>query len=160
MCAFVGVPRPPEEDAIRLSREASAWITSQVRAAFPGAAETVRLLHGRGYTLNTASGEPSYDLKTYLSTMGLADCFDRLYGPDLVNTFKIGPEFYESLMADAGVAHEDAIFVDDSHEAASWAVEAGARAVVVNAGRPGADSARVRWVATIAEVPAAIEGFD
>src|SRR5438477_6638909 len=57
MCAIVGVPRPAEEEAaVELARRASAWIIPQIRAAFPGAAETIRLLHDRGYVLHTASG--------------------------------------------------------------------------------------------------------
>ena len=70
MCAIVGVPRPSEEESIALSREATAWIIPQVRSAYPGAGETVRLLHAKGYSLHTASGSSSTDLEAYLRGMG------------------------------------------------------------------------------------------
>jgi beta-phosphoglucomutase-like phosphatase (HAD superfamily) len=93
MCEVVGVPTPPEEEGLELAYRATAFITSCVRAAFPGVIDAIRTLHSQGYTLHTASGEPSTDLDGYLTGMGVRDCFGRLYGPDLVNTFKMeGPE--------------------------------------------------------------------
>jgi hypothetical protein len=86
MCELVGVPTPPEEEAIELARRAVAYITSRVHAAFPGAVDTIRILHSQGYTLHTASGESSIDLAGYLDAMGVRACFGRLYGPDLINS--------------------------------------------------------------------------
>ena len=125
MCAIVGVPRPPEEESIALSREATAWVLPQVRSAYPGAVETVRLLHARGYALHTASGSSSTDLEGYLQGMGVRACFGRLYGPDLIGTFKVGPEFYERLLADAGVSPGDALVLDDNPDAVKWAAPGG-----------------------------------
>jgi FMN phosphatase YigB (HAD superfamily) len=45
--------------------------------------------------------------------MGVRRRFIRLLGPDLVNTLKTGPEFYEWIFADAGVKPRDAVAVDD-----------------------------------------------
>ncbi len=131
MCELVGVSPPPEEDSVMLARRATASIIPRVRSAFPGAVEAIRLLHSRGYTLHTASGSPSIDLEGYLGAMGVRDCFGRLYGPDLIETFKNGPEFYERLLADAGVAPSDALVLDDSPKVVRWAEQAGARAVLV-----------------------------
>src|SRR5437773_2546400 len=47
MCDILGIPRPPDEQIVELARCATAWIIPQVRAAFPGAADTIRLLHAR-----------------------------------------------------------------------------------------------------------------
>src|SRR5207248_6200839 len=132
MCAIVGVPRPSEEESIALSREATAWIIPQVRSAYPGAVETVRLLHAKGYPLHTASGSSSTDLEGYLRGMGVRACFGHLYGPDLIGTFKAGPQFYERVLADAGVAPGDALVLDDSPDAVKWAAQAGARGVLVS----------------------------
>src|SRR5215469_10943699 len=82
MCALVNVPLPAEEACYQLALEATATITRRVQAAFPGASEAIRLLNRQGYTLYTASGEPSTDLANYLSGMGVRACFQRLYGPD------------------------------------------------------------------------------
>jgi HAD superfamily hydrolase (TIGR01509 family) len=133
MCQRVGVLCPPQEDAIQLARAAEDWITAQVDAAVPGAVETVRLLHAQGYTLHTASGEPSRHLSNYLSRMGVRDCVGRLYGPDLIDTFKASPAYYVRLLADAGVAPADAVIVDDSREALAWAAAAGAHTIRVGA---------------------------
>lgn len=106
-------------------------ITRRVRAAFPGVVDTIRALHGQGYTLHTASGESSPDLEGYLHAMGLSDCFGRLYGPDLINTLKEGPEYYERIFADLGIAAAEALVVDDNPRAITWATQVGARAVLV-----------------------------
>ncbi len=114
MCAIVGVPPPTEAESVELARRASASIIRRVRAAIPGAVEAIRTLHTHGYTLHTASGASSDDLAANLEGMGVRDCFGRLYGPDLIDTFKVGPEFYTRLLADASVAPAEALVVDDN----------------------------------------------
>ncbi len=131
MCERVGVAPPPDEEMVALHDEAVAWITRRVRSAIPGAVEAIRALHTAGYQLMTASGEDSLSLDGYLAGMGVRDCFERLYGPDLIDTFKGGPEYYARLLADCGVAAADALFVDDSPKAVAWAREVGAQALQV-----------------------------
>lgn len=132
MCRIVGVESPPEEECIELGRRASAAIISRVRAAFPGVVEAIRTLHGQGYTLHTASGEPSTDLAGYLDGMDVRHCFGTLYGPDLIETFKAGPEYYERIFAEVGIAPSDALVVDDGPRVLSWAAQVGARTVLVH----------------------------
>lgn len=136
MCRLVGVPRPRREQGLRLAREAEAWITAQVEAALPGVVQTIRRLHTQGYSLHTASGEPSLHLHNYLTRMGVRACFGQLYGPDVIDPFKTSPAFYERLLADAGVAAADAVVVDDSLDALAWAAEVGAYTVRVGAPAP------------------------
>lgn len=157
MCELVGVPAPPEEEGLALARRATAWITRRTRAAFPGAAAAIRALHARGYRLHTASGESSADLAGYLDGLGegLRDCFGRLYGPDLIDTFKDGPAYYARLLADAGVAPADALVVDDSPRAVAWAGEVGTRAVLVGRAPPGAST--TACIGGLAELPALVE---
>jgi HAD superfamily hydrolase (TIGR01509 family) len=131
MCELVGVAMPPDEETVALSKRAERWVRPQVDAAFPGAAEAIRALHGSGYRLFTASGEPSEDLADYLTGMGVRERFEGLYGPDLVETFKNGHEYYERVFADAGVRAEESLVVDDSPMALAWAAEAGAATVLV-----------------------------
>jgi HAD superfamily hydrolase (TIGR01509 family) len=154
MCVVVGVPRPPDEEALDLARDADLYVTRRVRAAFPGAAEAIRALRARGYRLCTASGESSRELDGYLQGMGVREHFDRLYGPDLIATFKSGPAYYERLLADAGVPPAHALVVDDSPRAIVWAASAGARAVLVGT-NPCPDAARV--IASLRELPEVIE---
>lgn len=133
MCEMVGVPVLADVDALELSERAERWIMPRVDAAFPGAVEAIRTLHAQEYRLFTASGEPSSDLHDYLSGMGVRDCFERLYGPDLIDTFKNGPEYYQRIFAGAGVEAGDAIVVDDSPAALGWASAVGATSILVGA---------------------------
>lgn len=132
MCALLNIPRPPDEESVLLAERANNWITSQVRADFPGAADAIRLLWRQGHILYTASGESSSDLENYLGNMGVRDCFTRLYGGDLINTLKAGPDFYEKLLADSGVLPADAIVVDDNVKVLKWAAQVGMRVVLVS----------------------------
>ena len=136
MCTALGLPTPPDDEAVALARAATDYVTRRVQSAFPGAVEAIRTLHAQGYTLHTASGEPSQDLDGYLSGMGVRACFGRLYGPDLIDTLKAGPDYYARLLADAGVDPTDALFVDDNPAAAGWAAAAGARTILVGAHDP------------------------
>ncbi len=159
MCGLVGIETPPEEECLHLARRAAAFITRLVQAAFPGVADTIRALHRQGYRLNTASGESSIDLEGYLQAMEVRDCFGRLYGPDLIETLKEGPEYYERIFADLGIAAADALVVDDSPRATWWARQVGARTVLVG------DSSLLRTGATVqirslVELPALLQQLD
>lgn len=159
MCELVNVPIPDEEQCYQLGLEATAAIIPRVRSAFPGAADAIRILHERGYTLNTASGESSTDLRDYLEGMEVRDCFQRLYGPDLIDTFKSGPAYYERIFADCGVDPASALVVDDSPQALGWARQVGAQTILVGAA-PAAEEDAVTRIASLAHLPALIHRFD
>ncbi len=155
MCALVGVAAPPDDECYELACQAAASVTCRVHSAFPGVVEAIRALHQQGYLLYTASGEPSTDLAGYLHAMDVRDCFQRLYGPDLINTFKAGPDYYKRLFADAGVEPAQALVIDDSPQAAGWATQAGARAVLVGQASAGHDG--IIQIASLAELPVMIQ---
>lgn len=160
MCELVNVPIPDDEQCYQLGIEATAAIIPRVRSAFPGAADAIRILHERGYTLYTASGEPSYDLEGHLEGMGVRDCFQpRLYGPDLVDTFKAGPDYYERIFADAGIDPASALVVDDSPQALAWARQVGAQTILVGAA-PAAEEDTIIRIASLADLPEIIHRFD
>jgi HAD superfamily hydrolase (TIGR01509 family) len=156
MCAYVGLPPPSEEDCLDLNARASAYVTTRVRAAFPGVVEALRAVHGLGHTLHTASGEESDDLHGYLTGMGVRDCFTGLYGPDLINTPKEGPLYYERVFADAGIDPRDATVVDDFPGALAWAAAAGARTVLVRSDRGESDNVDLVLDA-LSDLPAALD---
>ncbi len=142
MCEHVGVAAPADEDCLCTAEETEAYVVPRVRAAYPGAVETLRELHAHGYTLNTASGSSSGHLAGYLAGMGVRELFPpRLYGPDLLNVRKDSPRFYQRLFADVGVEPAAALVVDDSEEQLSFAAEAGARTVLVSAEPPATPGA-------------------
>ena len=133
MCDHVGVVPPKADDCAALAREALLYITSRTRAAFPGAAETVATLAGAGYTLHTASNQPSWEMECYLSGMGIVDHFGILFGADLVNVMKPYPAYYERVFALAGVDPSRALVLDDTPEFLDAARKVGARTVLVGA---------------------------
>jgi HAD superfamily hydrolase (TIGR01509 family) len=150
MCALAGVPAPPETQRFELAAAADDFITRRVHSAYPGVVEAIRALRAQGYELHTASGESSATLAGYLDGMGIRDCFGRLYGPDLIDTFKDGPSYYERLIADLGVPPGNTLVVDDNPRALSWAAQAGAHTVLVGS-KPAANG--VRQICSLAELP-------
>jgi len=125
MCEQVGVATP--RDPIAAAVAAGAWVSERVRADIPGAIDAVRALAARGVVMHTASGGLSWELEPYLQAMGIRECFDRLYGPDLVDTHKNGPHYYAAILADADTDPESAAVVDDAETSRTWARAAGLR---------------------------------
>lgn len=160
MCDEMRIPRLPEDESIELARRAGAWIIPQVRADFPGAADAIRLLHSRGYQLNTASGESSSDLEGYLGAIGVRECFDRLYGPDLINIMKAGSDYYRRMLADAGVAPDMALIVDDSPLVIRYAAEVGAHTVLVGNHEAPDVPGFLGAIGSLAELPALLEPLE
>jgi len=155
MAQLVGVSLPPDEECIQLARQAEDYVIPRVRSAFPGASEAIQHLHAEGYTLHTASGESSVHLTHYLEGMGVRHCFGRLYGADLLNTFKEGPEYHTRLFADLQIAPADALVVDDSPRALAWARSLGARTVLV--GSAGAVVDGTMHIHSLAGLPALLQ---
>ncbi|TMC20079.1 MAG: HAD family hydrolase [Chloroflexi bacterium] len=152
MCEFVGVAIPAEEECINLAQRAIVYITQHVNASFPGAIDAIRALYAQGYTLHTASAESSHDLTRHLKSMGVHDCFGRLYGPDLIDTFKESASYYERIFADLGIAPAHALIVDDSPHAIRWATEVGAKTVLVCDTPPPQTQATLH-IRSLAELP-------
>ena len=152
MCELLDLPTPPEEECLDLAYHALAWITRRIHAALPGAVEAIHLLHRQGYVLHTASGSCSLELAGSCEGMGVRHCFRHLYGADLINTFKEGPEYYARLFADAGVQPEGALVVDDSADATRWAARLGARTILVSAS-PHPETGATPRLGSLAELP-------
>lgn len=133
MCAAVGVrvdtDEPDELD--ELMEAAHRYITRRVSSAYPEAAQAIRDLARAGIALHTAAGHTALQLDGYLRGMGLRELFDRLYGVDLVDRFKTGPQYYAAILADSGVDPAEAAVIDDSAEALDWAAACGLRTIRV-----------------------------
>jgi HAD superfamily hydrolase (TIGR01509 family) len=153
MLELLGLPTPPEEECLDLAYRALGWITRRIQAALPGAIEAIHLLHRQGYILHTASGACSLELAGALEGMGVLHCFGRLYGADLISTFKAGPQYYARLFADAGVRPEEALIVDDSADALDWAAQLGARTVLIGSS-PHPQSGATPRLERLAQLPA------
>ena len=125
MCEQVGVAPPPDPEAFAV--ETGVWVSERVRADIPGAIDVVRDLAGRGLRLHMASGGLSWELEPYLRGMRIREHFDRLYGPDLVDTTKNGAHYYAAIVADSAADPATAAVVDDSADARGWAASVGMR---------------------------------
>jgi HAD superfamily hydrolase (TIGR01509 family) len=150
MCERVGVPRPPGEEYLALGLAAEAEIVPRIRSAYPGAVEAVRALRAAGYELHTASGSSSRVLGLYLEGMGIKADFGRLYGPDLAGAMKNGPVFFANILAQLGLAPDEALFVDDSTRALGWAAQIGARTLQV---ARGGQAEGFEQIGSVAELP-------
>lgn len=155
MAEIVGRTLPPEEECIALAQQAELFVIPQIRSAFPGAVEAIQHLHTKGYLLHTASGESSVHLTHYLQGMGVRACFGRLYGSDLLDTFKEGPEYYTRLFADLQILPGDALVVDDSPRVLAWANQLGAHTVLVGP-TPATSNASFN-IRSLAELPALLQ---
>ena len=116
MCDFVGVQRPSDEDAVTLYGELSIYVGERAVCAIEGSTDAVVSLYRAGYRLFTASGANSWELQAILGRMGIADLFQQLYGPDLIDHVKYGPEFYDKLFAHAGIQADRALVIESDLE--------------------------------------------
>jgi beta-phosphoglucomutase-like phosphatase (HAD superfamily) len=83
----------------------------------------------------------------------------RLYGPDLIDTFKEGPEYYERIFAELGISSTNAVVVDDSPRAINWAAQVGARTVLVS-NSPPSETGTTAHIRSLEELPAIIHRLD
>lgn len=92
MCDGVGLVRPPDAEAERIAADTVAYVNAhlEIRAPQRGL-RTLRALRERGLTLHVASADSHDELVAFLERIGARDLFDRVYGSDLVNTWKFGP---------------------------------------------------------------------
>ena len=120
----MGLPAP--ENTLERARSTQFEALSLCNAAFPGASEALTALSAAGYRLHMASGQESEYLRAALIGAQLNAFPERLYGPDLIDCAKEGPEYYRCLFADLGVPSGEVLIVDDQPAVIAWALEAGA----------------------------------
>ena len=132
MFEFMGIEPPPIIERESIIKDAVHWIIPRVRSAYPKVSETIHELKKRSYTLYTASGSFSDDLKNYLLGMDIKDCFQEFYGPDIINTPKVSKLYYERIFEHAHIDPKEALIVEDSIEKLLWAKSLGANVVLVN----------------------------
>lgn len=132
MCDAAGFPRPADGSVEQIAADTVSYVKAHLDIRAPQ--RGLRALHGlreRGITLHVASGDAHDDLVEFLRRIGAEELFDRVYGSDLVNTWKFGPDYYRAVLADSGVDPARAAVVDDSPEALGWARECGLRGFLV-----------------------------
>lgn len=131
-CAIVGVSKPDENTAVNIAREAAVYIGKYAKAEIAGVAESIWALHRAGYSIYSASGTPSWELKEIYTRMGIFEAFSALYGPDIIDSVKHGTEFYSRIFAHAGVKPNECIVIESSQKCCDWAITTGAEAIWVD----------------------------
>jgi HAD superfamily hydrolase (TIGR01509 family) len=153
MCKEMEIAGPRSDAACaELAWQAEAWIRAQARTFFPGVEAAIREL-AHTFTLFTASDGTSFQLAASLAALGLDSLFTSLYGPDLVNTPKQAPTYYERIFAHAGVGASSALVVDDSPEMLRRAQVTGAMTVLVSHDRKAGDGF-AGVIESLADLPA------
>jgi HAD superfamily hydrolase (TIGR01509 family) len=124
-----GLEPPDDDQALALARRLEEEIPLQM-APIPGALEVISALSDEGWPLFISSGAPSGYTRRCLEAAGVAGRFKQVYGPDVVDTLKLAPEYFTRAFTNAGLKPRECIVVDDSEGPLAWAMEAGAGAVV------------------------------
>jgi HAD superfamily hydrolase (TIGR01509 family) len=131
MCDGVGVARPPDDVAEVIAADTDRYVKAHLDIPVPRVLDALRAIRGRGIVLHIASADAHDELVEFLERIGARELFDRVYGSDLVNTWKFGPAYYRAVLADSGVDPARAAVVDDSPQALGWARECGLRGFLV-----------------------------
>ncbi|WP_404480606.1 HAD-IA family hydrolase [Novosphingobium sp. BL-52-GroH] len=132
----------PESDAARQDAMAEAYKLSfrtareQGRVAqplFPGIADTLRALHGAGWTLGVATGMSDRGLAFCLDANGIAGLFVTLQTADR-HPSKPHPAMLEQALAEAGALPSEAVMIGDTAYDIQMATTAHVRAIGVDWG--------------------------
>ncbi|MXO88882.1 HAD-IA family hydrolase [Altererythrobacter aestuarii] len=116
---------------------------------FPGMAELVRSLHGRGWMLGVATGKSDRGLKSTLATNGLLDFFTTLQTADR-HPSKPHPSMLHTAMEEALARPENTVMIGDTVFDMECAVAAGTGAIGVAWGYHEADELRSAGATAIA----------
>ncbi len=131
MCDELAVARPSADDADALARDAVRHVKDRLAFDAPRVVGRLRALRERGLVLHMTSGDASDDLESYLAQIGSRDIFDRVYGSDLVNTWKTTAAYYRAILIETRSDPRRTWVIDDSPRAVSWAEECGMRGFLV-----------------------------
>ncbi|KAG0339830.1 hypothetical protein BG004_006657, partial [Podila humilis] len=149
------LPNISDQELYLLGKQAYVYAQTRVRAAFPGAVDTIRQLSAekekdgrKRYRLFTSSGDSSEDLEIILKGIDVFDYFEEVFGSDRVNCLKMSPRYYERVFESVHIrvetqqeyqvgtnAEEDTrqevVVVDDSEKALQWAHSLGAITIII-----------------------------
>lgn len=95
--------------------------------AKPHVIDVLRILKGRGYSLNVLTASPHTMLDCCLKRLGIFGLFDNVWSCDDFQTSKANPDIYIQASKRLGKAVEEVIFLDDNYNALQTAKTAGMR---------------------------------
>ncbi len=120
----MGIKAPREEIVKEMQKYALHEYTLTVPAK-ENVVDTLRLLKGRGKSLNILTASPQLVLVPCLKRLGIYELFDNVWSCEDFNTSKADPEIYKMAAERLGVTVNEIIFVDDNTGACKTAKTAG-----------------------------------
>lgn len=92
ICDAAGVARPAAEEADRIAADTVSYVKAHLVIRPPRKGLwALRALRRRGVAPHITSNDARADLVEFLQRIGVRHLFDRIYGTDVVNTWKFGP---------------------------------------------------------------------
>jgi phosphoglycolate phosphatase-like HAD superfamily hydrolase len=116
---------------LTLSIQTAALQACKGGAFYPGAVETLRMIHQSGVRLHMASSHESRYLAAVLRGAGIDELFDNFFGADLIDCAKEGTEYYCRMFEACGIRPEQAVVLDDGVDCMRWAQHTGAHVIQV-----------------------------
>ena len=104
---------PKDINVEEVYNSARDYVIPKVRSAIPGVIDSIKELFARGFILYTAAGAVSIEMKMYLEGLGISQYFIEYYGPDLINTWKSGPDYYKAIFKHSKVDPTKTIIIED-----------------------------------------------
>ncbi|MHA1194182.1 MAG: HAD hydrolase-like protein [Promethearchaeota archaeon] len=120
---------PKGLNPIEVFNSVTQFVIPKVRSAIPGIIDNVKELSSRGFDLYTASGAVSIEMKMYLEGMGIIQYFKEFYGPNLINTWKFGKDYYCAIFKDLKLDPRNAIIIEDNPKFLEAALQTGAKVI-------------------------------
>ena len=120
---------PKDINIEELYNSARDYVIPKVRSAIPGVIDSIKELFARGFILYTAAGAVSIEMKMYLDGLGVSQYFVEYYGPDLINTWKSGPDYYKAIFNHSGVDPTKSIIINDQPRFLDSAQKVGANVI-------------------------------
>jgi HAD superfamily hydrolase (TIGR01509 family) len=125
----VGRSVPPKKDRERIFDATVVYVWPRIHSAIPGIIECVKELYSNGYILYTATGLHSKEIKMVLEGMSIKQFFSEFFGPDLINTRKRNPKFFELIFKKLNIESNKAIVIEDRPKCIENAIKSGAQVI-------------------------------
>jgi phosphoglycolate phosphatase len=132
------------EEGVRLFRERYAEVYAGQTSSLPGALETLRWLHGRGFRMAVASNKPARFAEPILRDLGMLRYLKCVMGPDVAGATKPHPAMIRRCLEVLRVAASEAVYVGDMVLDVQSAARAGLPVLLV----PGGSSSLEQLEAT------------
>ena len=121
--------------------------------AFPGAADLLRAVHGRGARVVLATSAEKDDLEALLAAIDADDAIDAVTSAGEVDAAKPAPDLFSVALEEAGTDPGATVVVGDTVWDVEAAKKAGMPAIVVRSGGFGDDELRKAGAIAIYDTP-------